>query len=186
MSRTIRKSRTFRTITGTLGGIAEHFKLDYAWLRLSFALLVIITKGWAILFYLILFLLLPAPKVLKAQTILGPLDFQESASVRFFRLVKTDLGHVFARHTSLFGFVFLSLGVLWFAMPLNAASVMLLIGGTVLLFDPFGLRRRLSANIFYDHFQRMDNSLGDLPGVSIEDDLMNFHMSRNKARLPQA
>ena len=183
MSRTIRKSRTFRTITGTLGGIAEHFKLDYAWLRLSFALLVIITKGWAILFYLILFLLLPAPKVLKAQTILGPLDFQESASVRFFRLVKTDLGHVFARHTSLFRFFFFSLEMI---VKIYAASVMLLIGGTVLLFDPFGLRRRLSANIFYDHFQRMDNSLGDLPGVSIEDDLMNFHMSRNKARLPQA
>jgi phage shock protein C len=58
----LRKSRDDRLLLGILGGIATYTGLPAFWLRLAFALSVVISGGVTLLGYLALSLLLPGPK----------------------------------------------------------------------------------------------------------------------------
>ena len=56
------KSLQNRTFTGTLGAIAEHARIDYAWLRAAFLFLAIVTQGVSLSLYAILWFLIPGPR----------------------------------------------------------------------------------------------------------------------------
>lgn len=61
------RSRTDRMLGGVAGGLARYFAVDPTLVRLTFVLLAIFTGGWAMLIYLLLWMLLP-------ETPLGPVE----------------------------------------------------------------------------------------------------------------
>lgn len=58
MNKRLTRSRDEQMIAGVCGGLAEHFRLDPTLVRLAFALLAL-AKGFGILVYLILLILMP-------------------------------------------------------------------------------------------------------------------------------
>ena len=72
------RSRTERMIGGVCGGIAEYFDLDPTLVRLGFALLVLVGAGSPILFYLILWVIMPPDKGGEVDRI-GELEIESAA-----------------------------------------------------------------------------------------------------------
>ena len=60
VQKTLHRSETNRVIGGVAGGLGEYFDIDPTIIRIIFVLLAIF-GGWGILFYLILWLVIPAP-----------------------------------------------------------------------------------------------------------------------------
>ncbi len=134
----MRKSSRYETFTGTLGGVAEYSGLDYTWLRISFVMLVLISKGWLALLYIILMLIMPKPKIKYAsQTSFLKLSARATA-VYFYNHLKM----VLKKYRGIFGSLFLVLGFLWLGNPMTTLVAFLLLAGAILFFDPFGLTRR--------------------------------------------
>ena len=53
------RSRTDKKIGGVCGGIAKHFKVDPALIRVGWIVLTIASKGLGVLIYFVLMLILP-------------------------------------------------------------------------------------------------------------------------------
>ena len=132
MKLSLRKSSYQRTLTGTLGGLSEYFGIDYAWARVIFVILVLLTEGWLILLYLFLVLIIPGAQI--------P-DLVGRDMGRYFKGFWLHLKSVLldSRFSKLFGLSFLGLGIAWAATPLRVLPAVLLVLGAVLFFDPFGL-----------------------------------------------
>ena len=56
----LHRSRTDKMIFGVCGGIGEYYNVESTWVRLVFVFLVFVTSGFALLFYFIMALLMPA------------------------------------------------------------------------------------------------------------------------------
>ena len=64
------RSRTDRKFAGVLGGIAEYFGFDPAWVRIGYVILLIVTGvvPLAFLYIVMMFVVPKAPKPPKAET----------------------------------------------------------------------------------------------------------------------
>lgn len=132
------KSSYYKTLTGTLGGVAEHYGIDYAWLKLSFGILALIAGIWAVAAYLILFLIMPDAKAQNLDT---------NIFARMAERLFSDLKQIIfrSRYSKIFGLTFLALGLLWTrGQGLTAVPAILLLLGAILLFDPFAWRKDTS------------------------------------------
>lgn len=132
----ISKSSNLKTLTGTLGGVAEHFNVDYAWLKLSFGLLALIVGIWAVAAYFVLFLIMPDAKKTS--------NLENNIFAQMARRLVYDLRQIIfrSRYSKLFGFTFLALGAIWVrGQGMSIIPAVLLLVGTILLFDPFSWRK---------------------------------------------
>lgn len=139
----IAKSSYYKTLTGTLGGVAEHYGIDYAWLKLSFGILALIVGIWAVAAYLVLFLIMPDAKAQNVDT---------SVFVRMTERLLNDLRQIIfrSRFSKIFGLTFLALGLLWMrGQDLTVVPAILLLLGAVLLFDPFAWRKDASELVIW-------------------------------------
>ena len=67
------RSQTDKMIFGVCGGIGEYYNVESTWTRLVFVFLVFITSGFALLFYFIMALLMPAGRDLR---LIPPADLE--------------------------------------------------------------------------------------------------------------
>lgn len=146
MTAKLRKSTNRKTITGTIGGISEYAEIDYTWLRISFVLLALVTKGWAILGYIVLSLLIPENKKSFGPT----MEKHRSLKSRVMNFIKHLLKTIktvlsVSRFRKIFGLTFLALGLLWIDKPLGGTSAVLMVIGVTLLFNPFGIPHGLKS-----------------------------------------
>ena len=143
MRKRLQKSIHKRTVTGVVGGLADYFGLDYAWAKVIFVILVLLTEGWLMLGYAILALIMPAPQTytdVGRRYMMGRGWYIGLYFINFWRQLKLVL--TMRPYSQIFGFVFLVLGVFWVRPPLALIPTVLLILGAILLFDPFGLTKR--------------------------------------------
>jgi phage shock protein PspC (stress-responsive transcriptional regulator) len=133
------KSKHKKTFTGTLGGLSDATGLDYGWTRVLFILVCLLTKGWCAVAYPILLIIMPsasAKSASYARVVRGNTTFYTKRMLREVRDISlyTSFGRVI-------GIVLLGLGLGWLTNPIRPLSAVLLVGGTILLFDPFSLRK---------------------------------------------
>ena len=129
------KSSKQRTFLGVLGGISTVTGIDYTWLRVLFVFSILFFRGWAILAYFVLAILMPAStrqtKVLSSQ-----IGFYTKSMLRDIRGISLT-----KRYGRVYGFVVIGIGLLWLQRTTSFWPVVLIVLGVILLFNPFGLAK---------------------------------------------
>jgi len=127
MNKKLHRSKSDKIFAGVCGGLAEYFEIDATIIRLLF-ILIVAFGGSGILIYLLLWLVMPKgqgePGVIneqsvkdfaqdvkeKAQEFRNEFKKEETAEIK--HVVIQDLDHK-NRHSSLFGWVLIILGVMF-------------------------------------------------------------------------
>lgn len=58
------RSQTDRVIAGVCGGLAEYFDFDPVWVRIAYAFLSLFTAFSGVIFYFVLWIVMPERKLL--------------------------------------------------------------------------------------------------------------------------